>query len=279
MSNADLISTPVHEPDDSGATTRGTVSATRVADILIYLLDHGGSGGVSEISRSTGISKTVVHRILQSFRSRELVIFDQASRQYKLGLVAVGLGGLAADPFEQSRLQEVARPRLRDLSTSTEETATVSSLIGNYCVHIDQVVSTQEIRMHLKTWVPRPLTAGASSKAILAFMPLHRREHILQVAAERNPPDSQGAISELRDTLQQIHENRLAVSFGERETDSAAIASPVFNSADVVVGAVSVCGPAPRFVQEFVNMASPLVLSTAEAVSQLLHKSETNAEQ
>ncbi len=56
----------------------GTVSADRVADVLLTFAGTGGSLGVSEISRRLGLSKAVVYRILRSLVSRRLLSVDEA---------------------------------------------------------------------------------------------------------------------------------------------------------------------------------------------------------
>src|SRR5262249_1445924 len=48
----------------------GTESAARVADVLTLFIAGPAALGVSEISRELGLSKAVVHRILQSLASR-----------------------------------------------------------------------------------------------------------------------------------------------------------------------------------------------------------------
>src|SRR5690625_1999037 len=126
------VTTAPGEGNADEAGFRGTASATRVADVLIFLVENNGHGGVSEISRATGIGKTVVYRILQSFLSRDLVVFDADAREYRLGPSAAALGVLAAEHFDQRYLQESALRYLKKLSDASHETATVSSLIGNY---------------------------------------------------------------------------------------------------------------------------------------------------
>src|SRR3712207_9201633 len=71
----------------------GTVSADRVADILLTFAGTGGSLGVSEISRRLGLSKAVVYRILRSLVSRRLLSVDEAGGgRYRLGPAAAKIG-------------------------------------------------------------------------------------------------------------------------------------------------------------------------------------------
>ena len=56
----------------------GTETAARVADVLLLFTRGPAALGVSEIARQLGLSKAVVHRILQSLASRSLVEVQHA---------------------------------------------------------------------------------------------------------------------------------------------------------------------------------------------------------
>ena len=145
----------------------GTVSADRVADVLLTFAGTGGSLGVSEISRRLGLSKAVVYRILRSLVSRRLLSVDEAGGgRYRLGPAAATLGARALRDLD---LRENALPVLRRLQHESGETATVSELVGVSRVYLDQVSSLKEIKMTVEIGRPFPLHAGASSRTILAF--------------------------------------------------------------------------------------------------------------
>src|ERR687894_1530688 len=96
----------------------GTVSADRVADVLLTFAGTGGSLGVSEISRRLGLSKAVVYRILRSLVSRRLLSVDEAGGgRYRLGPAAATLGARALRDLDlrDLDLRENALPVLRRL--------------------------------------------------------------------------------------------------------------------------------------------------------------------
>src|SRR5690348_8526007 len=95
------------------APARGTAAAATAADVLMQFLEPGRHGlGVTEISRSLGISKAVVHRILQSLHDRSLVAFDEAHRSYVLGPSLLALG---ASALGRADLRIAALPALSHL--------------------------------------------------------------------------------------------------------------------------------------------------------------------
>ena len=67
------------------AESPGTETAARVADVLLLFAGGPQYLGVSAISRELGLSKAVVHRILQSLVSREMLRTDPGVPGYRLG--------------------------------------------------------------------------------------------------------------------------------------------------------------------------------------------------
>lgn len=240
----------------------GTESAGRVADVLLLFADGPGSLGVTEISRSLNLSKAVVHRIVRSLVSRNLLAPD--GRSYRLGAAAAALGARA---FGDLDLRRVAMPVLRELQSQTEETATVTALVGNRRVYLDQISSLKEIKMTVELGRPFPLHAGASGKVILAFAPLGLKEQALTGKLEKMTPLTIVERSKLEEELREIAVSGVAASHGERQHGAGSVASPVWGVDGYAVGSISVCGPVDRFDEETVSRLGPLVRDSAHQIS------------
>ncbi|MGU3432432.1 IclR family transcriptional regulator [Actinomycetes bacterium M1A6_2h] len=248
-------------------TSTGTESADRVADVLLSFAQSDRALGVSEIARRLGLSKAVVHRILQSLSSRSIVQPVPGDSTYSLGPAAVGLGTKA---WSQLDVRSVAAPVLRTLRAETRETATLSALVGHRRVYLDQYESPQEVKMVVEIGPQYPLHSGASSRAILAFLPEHFAAEALQELRGTNPEvDAETFHSRLAD----IRVNGYATSINERKTGAASIAAPFFDAADHVLGSVSSSGPAFRYSStaddEHIAHARQVV-SAARSISALL---------
>lgn len=245
----------------------GTEAADRVADVLV-LFTHGPAAlGVSEIARELALSKAVVHRILQSLVSRAFVSVSPDTREYRLGPAAVALGARALRDVD---LRSAARPVLRRLRDDTGETTTLSELVDDTRVYLDQFESRQEIKMTVELGRPHPLHAGASSRAILAFLPADRVQRIISAGL---PALTRGTIASartLRNELEQVRRQGYAVSHGERQLGAASVAAPVFNIEAEAIGSLSVCGPVSRFDEKATDRYAPMVRKAAEEVSRAL---------
>lgn len=244
----------------------GTESAARVADVLLLFL-HQPTYGVTEIARKLELSKGVVHRILQSLESRSLIEYDEDRRAYRLGPAVAGLGARALSNLD---LREVALPVLRGLARATEETVTLSALVGSWRVYIDQLPSLKEIKMTVEVGRPFPLHAGASSRAILAFAPKDLRQAVLE--SPLNPLTSETITdrASLEATLAETVRTGLARSRGERQERAGSVAAPLFGPDGTVVGAISVCGPIDRFDDDTCERFAPSVLQAAREISTAL---------
>lgn len=229
-------------PSNNGPSNNGTEAAARVADVLLLFTGGQTYLGVSTISRELGISKAVVYRILQSLVSREVLAADPAG--YRLGPAAVALGASALRRFDA---RTAAAPVLRRLRDESGETTTLSGMVGDERVYLDQFESGAEIKMTVEPGKRFPLHAGSSGKAILAHLPENRRAAVLAgelgALTERTVTDR----AALRDELAAIAEDGVAVSLGERQVGAGSVAAPLIGPDGEVHGAISVCGPEHRF--------------------------------
>ena len=246
----------------------GTDAASRVADVLLRLAERPGRLGVTQLARDLGLSKPVVHRILRSLASRHLVAPDEG-RSYSLGPAAAAVGARALQDLD---LRRAALPVLRRLHAQTNETATLSTLIGLVRVYIDQVVSLQEIRMTVELGRPFPLHAGASSKAVLAVALEDLRAQVLDSPLTRFTPRTPVDAAALAAELTTIGRDGVAVSFGERQHGAGSVATAVFGADGEVAGAISLCGPVDRFDAERVARYRPLVREAGREVSAWLRE-------
>jgi IclR family acetate operon transcriptional repressor len=240
----------------------------RALDVLsLFVQAETPTLGVTQIADALGLSKAVVHRLLTAFRSRGFVELDPANHRYRLGPAILILGLTYLDRID---MRALGRETLADLVAITNETATLSVRVGWSRVYLDQVTPKRDVKMVVELGRPFPLHAGASSKALLAFLPQEDQEAYLSgqhlgalTARTVTDPDR------LRGELEAIRSAGYATSFGERDASAGSVAAPVFGHEDLVVGSISVSGPVERFSTE-VEQSSRALLSAARELSQRL---------
>lgn len=250
---------------ETGNNSASTVE--RAADILLLFASSSSPQlGVTEIATALGMSKSAVHRILLSFRNKNLLELDPDSRKYSLGPTLLGLG---AKYLGQLDIRRMAAPELTALSRMTNETATLSVRSGDQRVYIDQVTPDREVLMSVQLGMAHPLHAGASSKAFLAFLPPDEIDGYLSGTLHQVTSRTVTDVRKLRRELVAIRQRGWAQSLGERQAGAGSVAAPVFDARGVPVAVVSVCGPAERMAGEIDDCAGHLLVCTGRLSAQL----------
>ena len=223
--------------------------------------------GVTEIAQDLGISKAVVHRILNSLRATGFIDVDPATRRYLLGPTALDIG-LAF--LRHVDVRDLARPVLRELSEQTEETATLSIRSGWRRLYIDQVTPAREVKMTVALGRSFPLHAGSSSKSLLAFLPQHEIDEYFEVAElERLTDVTITDVARLRAELAEVRTHGFAVSWGERQAGAGSVAAPILDHNGYPVASMSLCGPVERFHEEAERAAELITEATRRLSRQI----------
>lgn len=223
-----------------------TVTAIdRAMDVLTLFGENGSRNlGVTEIAHALGLSKAVVHRILSSFRSKGFVEIDEDTHRYRLGPKVLHIGLAYMDGID---VRGLARPKLEELSRTTNETSTLSIRSGTWRVYVDQVTPQRDVKMVVQLGRQEPLHAGASSKALLAFLDAKEIDDYLARPLEKLTPQTVTNPKILRKELEEIRRTGFSTSTGERLTGAASVAAPILGHDGSPAAVVSVSGPAERF--------------------------------
>jgi IclR family transcriptional regulator, acetate operon repressor len=253
-----------NEDPDQAKNSAATVE--RAADVLLLFAQSSTQLGVTEIATKLELSKAAVHRILGSLRNKGIVELDPATRRYALGPIVMSLG---VSYINQLNIRSMAAAELAALSRATNETATLSVRSGRKRVYVDQVTPNRDVLMSVQMGVPYPLHAGASSKAILAFLPEPEIAELLRLPLERLTPLTITDPATLRRELSAIRERGWASSGGERQTWAASEAAPVLGASGYPVAAISICGPAERVTSRASEHAELLLAATSRVSARM----------
>lgn len=241
----------------------------RALSVITLIADHAPTSmGVSAVARQLDIPKAVAHRILKEFTTAGFLVFDDATKKYRLGPGSLTLGLAALRTLDVPR---IARPHLQRMVARTGETATLSFRNGWVRVYVDQVLSPHEIRMSISLGTAHPLYAGSSSKAILAHLApdeidQYLADHSLDAVTSSTITD----VGRLRHELETIRDVGYAVSRGERQSGAGSVAAPIHRASGEVFGSISICGPQDRFGEARIDEHAPVVVETALLISEEL---------
>jgi len=211
----------------------------RAIDLLFQLHASAEPVALSSLSRSSGMPKTNVHRLLASLASRGLVERDERGR-YRPGmaLVTLGLSALRSEP-----VVELARPLLEAAAQAVGETFfLVASRAGSLRVLL-KAEGTSFLRAAPAVGSEVPLHATAVGKIHLAFgatLPLPSDP--LEPFTPVTPADSRA----LADEVARVARAGFAVSRDEWQRGLSVAAAPVL-AGSRLAAAVAVGAASPRF--------------------------------
>jgi DNA-binding IclR family transcriptional regulator len=222
----------------------------------------------TDIARAVALPVPTVHRILVALRRLGYVSQHEDTKRFRLGLGALVLGErahVAAD------LRPVAIGPLRQLAQATGETAMLTVLAPDRDrgVCLERVETTQPLRLAVQPGLQLPLHAGASQKALLAFMPDRDIDRVLMQPLQRFCRSTITSAAAMRRELGTIKAQGWAGSYEETDAGVWGIAVPVLSSSDVVC-AIGIAGPSARLPAHRVRQDLRSVHESAVAVGRAL---------
>lgn len=186
---------------------------------------------LSDLSARTGFYPSTVLRLSASL-GRFGYLRRGADGRFRLGAAPLRLGAVYRGAFS---LTEHVRPALATLVAETGETAVFYVREGERRICLYRHHPLRAVHHHVEEGAALPLELGAGGRVLLAF--------------SSRPDTPSGA---------EVRRRGYAVSLGERDSDAAAVAAPVFGAPSfspgiagqtppgALVGAIGVAGVASR---------------------------------
>jgi DNA-binding IclR family transcriptional regulator len=222
--------------------------------------------GISDLGRELGIAKSMVARLVETLEAHGFLERNPETRRFVLGLRLVGLGLVAQS--SGGDLHRMALPLLERLSLATGETSMLCVPRGIHSVCVEQVASPhQGLRLAIERGTISPLYAGASNKAVLAFLPEEQIELVIAAGLPVITKETVVDHARLREQLAQIRQAGWHASTGEMSPDVSAVAAPIFDPSGRAVGSISVGGPASRYTPAFIAELAPKVIAAAQVLT------------
>lgn len=254
----------------------GVQSIDRAVAILRCFDARQPEIGTSELARRTGLSTSTVHRLLASMVENDL-IRQSPDRRYRLGPLVIQLGRNGGIP---STLLDAALSEARAARDEVDETVGIHELLPTeQRAVVEQVESRQELRRsYTELGVPLPIVHGAPGKAMLAFLPLERREWWLSQPIDRATPTTIADPDRLRTQLSEVRAQGWAYSDAERTPGIRSVAAPVFDHTGRVVGALGFSVPTVRMDAPRARELAERIAAAAWRVSMMLGASDAAVE-
>jgi DNA-binding IclR family transcriptional regulator len=190
---------------------------------------------LAELARRTGLYKSTILRLLASLEHAGFIRKLQDAT-YSIGPEPLRLARIYQDSFQ---VKDVIYPLLQKLSKDSGETASYYVRQHNSRVVLYRVEPTRNVRFSLREGEQFPLDLGASGKVLIAFSQPRKKR------------------------FAEVRERLWAVSYGERDPETASASAPVFGMGQELKGALTLSGPRERFTPENLRTGCRLLLAAA----------------
>jgi IclR family acetate operon transcriptional repressor len=224
----------------------------------------------AELARATGLPRSTTSRLARYLSDRGYLIQVDRTGRYLLGPAAIDLGRRAATNLD---LRGICRPVLEQLAEETGETVILTALdeTRGAVACVDQIESTHGgLRVFERVGGRFPLHAGASPRAVLAYLPKNEQARILAGPLEPTTRATLTDADEIRAELAATVERRYAVSYEETYVGVVGVAAPVFGWDARPLGSLAIAAPIQRAPEIRVREFGAMLNRAAEQVTALL---------
>ncbi|EES72352.1 IclR family transcriptional regulator [Paenibacillus cisolokensis] len=228
----------------------GKTSSTleRALFILECLSKKKGGGGISELSETTQLPKSTIHRILETLQTYGFVTQDPDSDKYFIGLKAIEIGMSGLHNID---LVEAAQPHMHDLAANTGQTSFLAVFDQGEVIYIYKVEGTSSFIMNAKLGTRNPAHCTGLGKAIMAYFSLETVDQIIsEKGLQRYTPTTITDHQEFLQELSRIRQRGVAINREELDEGLSSIAAPIFNYTGRVIASVSVAGPTEKIFEQ-----------------------------
>jgi IclR family acetate operon transcriptional repressor len=243
-----------------GTSGDSVQSLERAFELLELLTDSGGALGLSQLSSSSGLPLTTIHRLMGTL-VRMGYVRRGGSRRYVLGPRLIRLGERASQ-----MLGSWAKPHLAELVELTGETANLAMFEGDNVVYLAQVPGRHSMRMFTEPGRRLDPHCTAVGKAMLAQLPeaqvrdiLKRNGMAARTANTITDPDL------LIAHLGVIRHQGYALDEAEQEVGVRCVATALPDAP--TMAAISVSGPQARINEAALKAIVPAIQRVAARLS------------
>jgi DNA-binding IclR family transcriptional regulator len=243
-------------------------SVRRALTLLRQFTPRNPVWAIGELSKATGLHKSVVTRLMATMASEGFVVQRHSDRKYIIGPEAFAVGSLF-EPYHL--LHQVTRPIMDQLTERCRHSTCLGIPAGDHFMIIDTFESNSSIRVAFEIG-ERPHYHGAAiGKLLLASLPWN--EVLDLVGPEPMAAITPHTIRTHKALQRELHEIRTAGFARSREESIfgvGAVAAAIVNRENVAIAGISIVYPVHIVDEAEIAAMSELVKEAAREGSRQL---------
>ncbi|WP_186088901.1 DNA-binding transcriptional regulator KdgR [Burkholderia gladioli] len=229
--------------DEGGEKTESASAAGKVFAVLEALGAHGPIG-ISELSNRLDMSKTTVHRFLQTLKTLGFVAQEDETERYRLTIRLFELGSQALESVDLVREADV---EMRRIGRLTREALHLGAFDEDHIIYIHKIDADYGLRMHSRIGRTNPLYSTAIGKVLLAWMaPEEAREALSRIEFRKSTQKTLASAEAVWSILPHVREQGYGEDNEEQEDGLVCLAVPVFDRFGRVISGLSISFPTMR---------------------------------
>ncbi|WP_133645518.1 DNA-binding transcriptional regulator KdgR [Paraburkholderia flava] len=221
-------------------------SASSIGRVFAILGAVGDSGeiGISELSQRLGMSKTTVHRVLQTLKVLGYVVQEAETERYRLTIRLFELGAKALESVDLVREADV---EMRQIAQATREAIHLGAFDDDGIIYIHKIDADYGLRMQSRIGRRNPLHSTAIGKVLLAWMdPADAREVLSHIELRRSTQKTLVSAEAVLSILPRVRNQGYGEDNEEQEEGLQCLAVPVFDRFGRVIAGLSISFPTMR---------------------------------
>ena len=227
------------EDEERSGNSEFIQSVVITGQIIEALAAAGQPMRLTALASQLGEPKAKMHRHLSTLKHLGFVDQDAKTETYRLGLKLVYIGQSAIDQFDLRRLAEPYMSRLRDL---TRQTVVLSTPANGDAIINAVVESPNLVTISVRLGYRLSAHASAQGRLNLAFAPAAVQQRILARKLQAFTPRTLVDPAMMRERLTKIRQELFDVSMDETLLGISAVAAPILNFDNELVGAIAIVG-------------------------------------
>lgn len=243
------------------------ITIDNAIDVLMALSSQSGKS-IRELGHELDISKSTLHRILLTLKSRDFVKQDPISEKYSLGYQILEL---SIKLKEQSKLRDMALPYMKKLSNLTGDTVQLGILDKDEILILESIEGTNLLRVFSQAGQRFPITYGNFGKVFLSQMSTNKiNEFIERYPLKKYAMNSITDPKLFLERIEKVKNENISISEDDPTDGAISLVVPVRDETDNIVGAISLALAKTPKVMDSVDELRNVVKQTANDITNKL---------
>lgn len=221
--------------------------------------------GITEIGEITNLPDSSVQRIVHTLEIKGYLYQNTDNRKYRLTpkvlLTYVKCGNLI-------RWKEQTRKHMVALNEFCGENVNLAVRQDQMCRYIELVESKHLLRPHFNLNDIYPIYCTSLGRSLLSDMTEAEIMSLLPDTLEARTPLTLTDKKKVIEKIKEIHETGYAIDDEEFYMGLCCVGSPVYGIGNKVIAALSVIAPKTRMDEKAIEKIAPVVITTAQNISE-----------